>query len=130
MNDEVKYPLGVWNKYDEIKDLDKIDIINECFKEWWKYQELQEKDKEIERLKNIIYDTTETLNETYNNRTELRNENGRLNNIIKHIYKELRTFNNCGNMGVSMQITYLEEYIQENIEQIEENYLQELEEGK
>ena len=54
----------------------------------------------------------------------------RLNNLIKHIYKELRTFDVCDNMGVAIQITYLEEYIQENIEQIEENYLQELKEGE
>ncbi len=74
--------------------------------------------------------TQEDLNKLALERNTLVKENERLNNIIKHIYKELREFDVCNNMGVSMQISYLEEYIQKNIEQIEDKYLQELKEGK
>ena len=52
------YPLGVWEMYDKVKDLETIEIINECFKEWWKY-------KEIERLNNIIKRMEEDLREMY-----------------------------------------------------------------
>ena len=54
----------------------------------------------------------------------------RLNNIIKHIYKELREFNVYGSIAVSMQISYLEEYLEEKIENIDFEYLQDLKEGK
>ena len=54
----------------------------------------------------------------------------RLNNIISHIYKELRNFDVCGDMGVSIQISYLEEYLEKEIETLEEEYLKELKENK
>lgn len=54
----------------------------------------------------------------------------RLNNIIKHIYKELREFNVYGSIAISMQISYLEEYLEEKIENIDFEYLQDLKEGK
>lgn len=42
-----------------------------------------------ENINNKIHDISETLNETYNDRTKLRNENTRLNNIIKELEKDL-----------------------------------------
>jgi hypothetical protein len=78
----------------------------------------------------IDENTIQELRDTIDTNNSLKYEVNRLNNIIKHIYKELREFDVCNNMGVAMQISYLEEYIQKNIEQIEDKYLQELKEGK
>ena len=53
-------------------------------------QTLEEKDKEIERLKNGCKELEQQIDDLYKLETTLTNENERLNNIIKEVGRESR----------------------------------------